>query len=310
MDTENIKYKYKFTVFTPTYNRAHTLARVYNSLANQTFKDFEWLIVDDGSTDNTEKIVKKWIHNSGFTIRYIKKQNGGKHTAINVGVKEAQGELFLILDSDDSCVPETLERFDFHWNSIPSEDKNKFSGVTVLCKNSAGKIVGDKFPESPMDMSALKIRSQYKVDGEKWGFHKTDIFKEFPFPEFKGERFISEGLIWNRMAMKYKVRHVNEALRIYEYSPDGLVASMLKIRLNSPIGTRLYYIELSSVQNLLVNKVKALVNYCRFSFHSKVNAFKILEETDDRIICLMCIIPGYVVYRLDLNKIRNDPKSG
>jgi glycosyltransferase involved in cell wall biosynthesis len=303
MGTENTKYKYKFTVFTPTYNRAHTLTRVYNSLANQTFKDFEWLIVDDGSTDNTGEIVNKWIKNSKFSIRYIKKQNGGKHTAINVGVKEAQGELFLIHDSDDSCVPETIERFSFHWDSIQPEDKSKFSGVTVLCKNSEGEIVGDKFSESPMDMSALEIRSQFKVEGEKWGFHKTDIFKEFPFPEFKGERFISEGLIWNRMAMKYKVRHVNEVLRIYEYSPDGLVASMLKIRLNSPIGTRLYYNELSSLPISIKLKVKAIINYCRFSFHSNISSNKIVNESSSKVLCALLITIGYVVYKIDSKKV-------
>jgi glycosyltransferase involved in cell wall biosynthesis len=302
MGRENTRYRYKFTVFTPTYNRAHTLTRVYNSLANQTFKDFEWLIVDDGSNDNTEEIINNWMSNTDFSIRYIKKQNGGKHTAINVGVKEAQGELFLILDSDDSCVPETLDRFNFYWDSIQSEYKNKFSGVTVLCKNSEGEIVGDKFPESPMDMSALKIRSQFKVEGEKWGFHKTDIFKEFPFPEFKGERFISEGLIWNRMAMKYKVRHVNDALRIYEYSPDGLMASMLKIRLNSPIGTRLYYNELSSLPISVKLKVKAIINYCRFSFHSKISPDKIILESNKKLLALLLYPVGLYFYSRDLKK--------
>lgn len=229
--SRNNDYRYDFTVFTPTYNSSHTLHRVYKSLKNQTYRNFEWLVVDDGSTDETEILVMSWIKIADFPIRYLKKKNGGKHTAINIGVQNALGELFLIHDADDSCIPETLERFKYHWDSIPPSQKDEYSGITVLCVNSNGEVVGDRFPESPMDISPLNLR-EYGIAGEKWGFHKTDIFKEFPFPEFPGEKFVAEGLIWNRIAVKYKIRFVNEALRIYEYSPNGLSASILKIRVN------------------------------------------------------------------------------
>src|SRR5688572_23550113 len=106
---------YTFTVFTPTHNRAHTLQRVYDSLRGQTFRDFEWLIVDDGSKDGTDRLAAAWARSADFEIRYRRQPNRGKHVAFNAGVRDARGELFLPLDSDDACVPRALERFIHHW---------------------------------------------------------------------------------------------------------------------------------------------------------------------------------------------------
>lgn len=131
-------YQYKFTVFTPTYNRVQTLSRVYESLQVQTFSDFEWLIVDDGSVDRTRELVEGWQMEACFPIHYLWQENQGKHVAFNYALQEARGELFLTLDSDDACVPEALERFYFHWNAIPENRKGQFSAVTALCKDQNG----------------------------------------------------------------------------------------------------------------------------------------------------------------------------
>lgn len=180
-----MSYKYTFTVFTPTFNRAHTLHRAYESLKAQTFRDFEWLIVDDGSNDNTKALVEKWQMEASFPIRYIFQENQGKHVAFNHGVELAEGELFLTFDSDDACVPVALERFKYHWDNIPLNEQNNFSAVTALCKDQKGTLVGDKFPLDITDSDSLEIRYKYKVKGEKWGFHRTDILKQFPFPDFE-----------------------------------------------------------------------------------------------------------------------------
>src|SRR5216684_1317229 len=119
----NTNYRYVFTVFTPTFNRSLTLSRVYESLRLQTFRDFEWLIVDDGSTDGTKGLVEKWQAESAFAIRYIYQENQGKPAAFNHGVQEARGELFLTLDSDDACVPQALERLKCHWDGISPTEK-------------------------------------------------------------------------------------------------------------------------------------------------------------------------------------------
>src|SRR5579859_6080469 len=122
----------RFTVLTPTYNRAHMLGSVYQSLCAQTLPDFEWIIIDDGSTDRTRDMVVTW--KPFFPIRYFWKPNGGKHTAINKGVAEARGEFVLFFDSDDTCVPQTLERFDYHWRQIP--DPAGFASLSCLCCRS------------------------------------------------------------------------------------------------------------------------------------------------------------------------------
>src|SRR2546423_7154708 len=119
----------RFTVLTATYNRAHLLPRVYESLCAQTFRDFEWVIVDDGSTDGTRELVSSW--HEDFPIRYFWKPNGGKHTAVNLGVQEAAGQFIVILDSDDRLIPDTLERLDYHWKQIP--DPRQFAFLVCLC---------------------------------------------------------------------------------------------------------------------------------------------------------------------------------
>ena len=204
-----------FTVFTATYNRAHTLPRVYESLRAQTYRDFEWLIVDDGSTDGTRQLVEKWQAEAGFPIRYIWQENRGKHTAHNRGVREARGELFLGLDSDDGCVPHALERLKHHWDRIPAEERARFTGVCVSCVDEKGNPVGSRFPGEYVDSDSLEIRYRHKVQGEKWGFQRTDVLREFPFPEPPNVRFVTEATIYRPIARRYKIRYVNEALRIY-----------------------------------------------------------------------------------------------
>ena len=295
--------KYTFTVFTPTYNRAYTLDRVYNSLKNQSYKNFEWLVVDDGSTDDTKELIAKWKQVSNFDIRYILKENGGKNTALNIGVNEAKGDLFLILDSDDRCVPMTLERFKFHWDNIPRKNKNQFSGVSVLCQDKNGEVVGNKYPKNKIDISPITLRSKYGIKGEKWGFHKTEIFKEFPFPEIPNEKYIPEGIIWNRMALKYKVRHVNEALRIYEFSGDGITASIINTLAKSPKGSRMYYQEFTSLPFSLKLKLRNTINYIRYSFHGNIPIKRIINDSHYPKATILLLPVGYLIYKKDINKI-------
>jgi glycosyltransferase involved in cell wall biosynthesis len=217
--------RYTFTVFTATYNRADTLHRVRDSLAEQTFTDFEWLVVDDGSQDRTRELVDDWSSSSDFPIRYIYKPNGGKHTAWNVGVREARGELFLSLDSDDACVPNALERFKHHWDSIPDDERAGFSAVTALCIDLDGNLVGTRFPRSPLDSDPVEVRYRYRLRGEKWGFHRTAVLREFPFPEPADRGFVSERLVWDRIAARYRTRYVNEELRIYDDRPGRVSLS-------------------------------------------------------------------------------------
>jgi glycosyltransferase involved in cell wall biosynthesis len=278
-----------FTVFTPTYNRAHTLPATYESLCRY----------------NTEQLVQEWIQANIITIRYYKQINSGKHIAFNQGVKEAQGDLFLTLDSDDQCTLNALEIFYTTWLSIPENQRNKFSGVTCLCMNTNGDIVGDRFPSDNMDMDAVTMTTRYNIKGEKWGFHRTKILKDYPFPEFKGEKFIPEGLVWNRIAKNYILRFINEPLRIFEYLPDGLSANMIKIRVNSPLGTRLYYQEYLSFELPFIERLKTTINYFRFSFHSRFDVMKMLSKTNQNNIYAILMPLGWLMFLRDQNKVKN-----
>ncbi|MFP3904714.1 MAG: glycosyltransferase family A protein, partial [Armatimonadota bacterium] len=167
-----------FTVFTPTYNRAHTLPKLFSSLQEQTFEDFEWVIVDDGSTDNTEDVVQQWQDDSDFPIRYFRQENSGKPAATNRGVRQAAGELFLDIDSDDHLLPEALEILFEHWQKIPDQDKSHFAGVGGLCAYESGEIVGTPYPESPLDSEPVEIYYQLGVKGDKKWFVRTDLRRQ------------------------------------------------------------------------------------------------------------------------------------
>jgi glycosyltransferase involved in cell wall biosynthesis len=217
----NENCEYRFTVLTPTYNRAHTLLRVYESLKRQTFRDFEWLIIDDGSTDNTKELVEKFQEDNFFHIHYFRQENAHKKTAFNRGVKEAKGQFFLTLDSDDEALPDALEIFNRHWCRIPENQREIFSAVTGLCVTAQGKIVGDKFPEDVFDSDSLEVRYRYRNGGEKWGFHRTAVLRKFPFPE-NVQGFVPESVVWSAIASRYKTRFVNDAVRVYHTEADSL----------------------------------------------------------------------------------------
>lgn len=216
---------YRFTAFTPTYNRAHTLPDVYESLKCQTFRDFEWLIVDDGSTDNTLELVENWQKENPFPIRYFWQENAHKKVAHNLAVQKAQGELFLTLDSDDEALPDALETFNRIWLDIPDGDRIRFSAVTALCVDSDGNVVGDRFPSDIFDSDSLETFFRYGIKGEKWGFQRIDVMREFPFPvDVNG--LVPESVVWFRIARNYKTRYVNIALRVYKLQIDSITANL------------------------------------------------------------------------------------
>lgn len=211
-----------FTVLTPTYNRAHTLERVYASLCEQSFKDFEWLVVDDGSTDNTRKLVQAWQHQASFPIHYAWQANQHKKAAFNHGVRLAKGELIVALDSDDTLEVNALRTMAELWADIPLDNRTDFVAVTGLCSRPDGKVVGDLYPKDVFDSNALDIHFRYKIRGEKFGFLRTEVLRQFPFPEdIPG--FVPESLVWRAIARAgYKIRFVNQVFRVYYDSTDSL----------------------------------------------------------------------------------------
>ena len=252
------------TIFTPSYNRAYILPALYDSLKAQTCKDFEWIIVDDGSSDNTDELVAAWLAETAFPVRYVRQKNGGKHTAINRGVQLAQGEFFFIVDSDDVLPPDSIERIVKHCEDI--KDDASFGGVCGLRAYFNGERIGGECDFGAMDCTSLDFRFKYCIQGDMAEVIRTSVFKEFPFPEIEGERFCPEALVFNRIATKYKLRYFYEKVYLCEYLQDGLTASIVKVRMNSPIASTTYYAELFHLNVPFKQKVKAAINYWRFAF--------------------------------------------
>lgn len=255
------------TVFTPTYNRAQLLPRLYESLCAQTCTEFEWLVVDDGSTDNTEEVVENFIKSAqkNFPIRYIKKENGGKHTAINVGVKEANGELFLIADSDDKLPENAIADIAEVYETI--KDNSEYAGVCGLDKDFNGKIIGSGLPQEIIDTNSLDIRYRFGITGDLKEVFRTEVMRKFAFPETNGERFCPEALVWNRIAYKYKLRFFNKAVYSVEYQQGGLTANIVRIRMKSPMASMMTYAEMTRYPSVpLMQKMRAAINYWRFRF--------------------------------------------
>ncbi|WP_302570212.1 glycosyltransferase family 2 protein [uncultured Clostridium sp.] len=287
------------TVCTPTFNRANLLEKLYGSLKKQNFKSFEWLIVDDGSSDNTEEVVNNFIKESLINIRYIKKKNGGKHTALNIGIDKAQGKLFWIVDSDDYIVEGALKYIWDKWNEI--ENKNEFAGLSGLRGYTDGSIIGTKGDNEYIDTDSLSYRYKYRILGDKAEVYRTDLLRKFKFPEFKEERYVTEAVVWNRIANEnLKLRFLNEVTYICEYLEGGLTNTSDKNIMESWKGTTLYYKELLSYRKValkdkILNGARAYLHYC----YEKGIGFKgILNITKNPIY----IILSWFVYSAKLSK--------
>lgn len=224
------------TVFTPAYNRAHTLQRVYESLCKQTYKDFEWLVVDDGSTDDTRSVMERYIVNNtvGFDIRYHYQTNQGKHNATNCAVKMARGEFFITLDSDDGCKAEALETFVKVWDSIPVEQRKTYKGVSCRCctPDQPNQIIGTHLPALTLDSHDLDLRYIHKVKGELWGMTRRDVLMENPYPAIQGLHYFPEGVHWSKIGLKYLTRYIDEPLRYY-YVDGSANENQLTKRVNA-----------------------------------------------------------------------------
>ena len=212
------QYKYTFTVFTPVYNSAATINRVHNALKAQTFQDFEWLIINDGSTDSSDTEINKLKLESHLNIRYINNtKNKHKMFCFLQAIKEANGKFLLTFDADDSCKNTALEVLNNEYKSIPKKIKDQVCAVTGLCVDENNNLVGTKFPKTPLYSDSFKSYTQLKVKGEKWGFTKTNILKGILYShEFTSNGFMSEGIIWNLLAKEgYKTKYINIPLRVY-----------------------------------------------------------------------------------------------
>lgn len=283
------------TVFTPVYNRAYIIQQLYESLKKQTSKNFEWLIVDDGSSDNIKELVELWMKKEKeFPVRFITQTNGGKHTAINKGVQFAQGEFFFIVDSDDYLTPDAIS-----WIVQTSKGIQYdigYAGISGIRIHPDGTKIGKGSDFGVINTNALDVRFKHHIDGDLAEIYKTDVLRKYPFPKFENERFCPEALVWNRIARNHKIRYVHKGIYVCEYLSDGLTAKITALRHKSPKASSIYYSELYRERIPLLQKVKAAINFHRFSLKNAMTEYKMVS-----LISLLAYIPGKLM-RINDNK--------
>lgn len=256
------------SIVTATYNRENLLIQLYNSLIDQTCQDFEWIVVDDGSKDSTLEVLSKIYYEKKIYLKYFHQDNGGKHKAINHAVKNSSGEFIFIVDSDDYLPVNAVKYIHKRTKELSEKvEYKRLAGICCLKGDFEGKIIGNAL-EQNIICNYLDYRYYHKITGDKAEVFRRDILLEFPFPEYKNEKFCPEALVWNRIAKRYDMYFCNDLVYYCEYLSEGLTSNIYKIRKNSPKATLTYYYELYNSPVPYVTKVKSLMNYWRFYYAS------------------------------------------
>ncbi len=289
------------SILTPTYNRAHTLPKVYMSLQQQTLQDFEWIIVDDGSSDNTPRLVQQWMQEAHFPIRYFKQANGGHHVATNKAIQEAQGKFSIPLDSDDQLIPEALERFLGHWGTIPETQREHYVGITALIETESGALMGSEFPTDIFDSDTTTMSYILRFGDDRKGMIRSDILKNHLYPIFNDEKFMSDSIIWHRIAKMYKTRFVNDVLCITDYLPDGQTLNTVKHLCKNAKGSSLYYQELLDDPHPFSFKVRVGIHayFIRYSLHARYSWKTIFSQMKNPIYVTLGLLAGGLFFLRD-----------
>lgn len=279
------------TIFTPAYNRAHTLPRTYESLCGQNCKDFIWLIVDDGSQDNTAELVKQWQEkDNGFEIRYVYKENGGMHTAHNTAYEHIDTELNTCIDSDDKLAPGAVEKILAKWEQVKDQG---YAGIIGLDADFDGKIIGKGFPEG---MTETTVIGYYAAggSGDKKLVYRTDIINQYPaYPVFEGEKYVALSYKYRLIDQTYKMAALDEVLCNVEYQPDGSTGTMWKQYLKNPRGWMFW----RKVQMQYPTSTKRLVIECiHYCASARIAGDKrFIADSPRKMLTVLCVPFGYAL---------------
>ena len=277
------------TVFTPTYNRKDELELLYKSLLQQKNSNFEWLIVDDGSNDDTQKYIKNLEKDSKIKITYYYKENGGKQSAYNLGLEKAKGNVFLCIDSDDCFIPNSLEKIEKDFENIFND--NSVCGIMYLQSYKNKKeVIGTKFPENCID-TYYNIYNKYSVKGDKMIVFKTSIAKQYPFPIVDKEKFIPEALVYNRISKKYKFLCKNTIVAKKEYLDNGYSNNYFSLVKRNSKGNSLYYKELYDFNKSFYN----VYGYILFSIFAKEKFVNIIKNHPAKIKIILIYLPTLLI---------------
>lgn len=282
------------TIFTPAYNRGYTIHKCYESLKRQSCKDFEWLIIDDGSTDNTKELVKKWIEETNdFKIRYIYQENQGMHGAHNTAYENIYTELNVCIDSDDYMPDDAVEKIKEAWKKVRAN--KKISGLIGLDAYEGGRIIGDKLPENIKTDTLFDLSYNKGITGDKKLVYRTELTKRYPYPIYEGEKYVGLAYKYYKLDQEYELSFMNEILCIVEYMEDGSSLNMFKQYMKNPKGFAFYRIEnMKNPKGNLRYKFKECIHYVSSSLILKNKRF--LNDTPLKILTIFAIPFGAALY--------------
>lgn len=282
-------------ILTPTYNRGYILHRLFSSLLTQTNFDFKWYIIDDGSNDNTEEISRNFINNK-FEIVYIKKVNGGKHTALNTGIQIIREELTFIVDSDDYLQTNAVETIVNDW--VRYKDNVDIAGLCYYKIYENGSVVGQEYPSSIAIIDTYtNLRVNKNIQGDKAEVYRTEILRKYPFPEFAGEKFLSEAIVWNAISKDgLNLVFIGKGIYICEYLADGLSAAGRKYRLQNPCGTMEHARSFLYKAVKFKFRIKYMLLYTAARPFAKISIKKAWQKLEKyKISYLICLLPGFIL---------------
>lgn len=291
------------TVFTPAYNRAHTIGRTYESLCRQTCQDFKWLIVDDGSTDHTRELVESWIQEKKIPIHYIYQENQGMHGAHNTAYRNITTELNTCIDSDDYMPDDAVEKICSFWKKHGSD---RYAGLIGLDQAEDGKIIGTSFPES-MKETTLSGFYQQGGKGDKKLVYRTDVIRKYPeYPLFVGERYVGLAYKYMLIDLDYKLLTINEPLVVVEYQEDGSSRNMYKQYWNNPKGFAFFRKTEMLVTHSFRRKFMVCCHYVSSSIMAKNKYF--IKDSPRKFMTILALPGGFLLYYLIKFKVKNNHK--
>lgn len=279
------------TIFTPAYNRAHTLPRTYASLLAQKSRDFVWLIIDDGSTDGTEDLVRGWMNSdNGFEIRYIRKENGGMHTAHNIAYENIDTELNVCIDSDDALAENAVEIILSEWKRVKSTG---VAGLIGLDADFSGNIIGTRFPDGVTETTLSGFYAS-GGSGDKKLVYRTDIITSVPpYPVFDGEKYVALAYKYLLVDQKYKMAAINRVLCSVEYQPDGSSNSMWRQYLANPRGFAFWRKVCMTYPTSRNRLFVDCVHYCSSSVIAKNRNY--IKESPRKFLTVLCTPAGWLL---------------
>ena len=278
------------TIFTPTYNRAYCLHNCYESLCRQTSKYFCWLLIDDGSTDNTRSLVAEWIAEGIIPIRYIYQENQGMHGAHNTAYKNINTAYNVCIDSDDYMPDNAIEII---IKNIVSLD-NRFAGLVGLDADVNGNILGTKIPGHLSECTLAELYQKYGVKGDKKLVYKTAIVKKYPeYPLFKGERFVPLDYLYSLIDQEYKLIPINEILVMVDYQRNGSTKTIFKSYMSNPRGFAFSRVSRINLGLTFKERFKNSIHLVSCAIFAK--DFNLLKQSNKPLLVLIAVPFGILL---------------